>query len=201
MNVEDLEGWQEQASETEHSLSRRALLKCSIGALGAIALIEAGAAGVLFLQSTVQDGGPGSVVMAGGVNDFAPGSVTEFAARHFFLLRAPDGGFLALHNRCTHLGCTVNWVPAANKFICPCHAASFDVFGDFHGPPVPRPLDTFPVTFEEGKVRIDTARPQRRETFEPGQLVYAPSPEIVSGAVARPAIWTTADDPAEGDSQ
>ena len=38
-----------------------------------------------------------------------------------------DGGFLALHRQCTHLGCTVPWVPARQAFVCPCHASAFDI--------------------------------------------------------------------------
>ncbi|HSJ57547.1 MAG TPA: Rieske (2Fe-2S) protein [Anaerolineae bacterium] len=190
-----------ELGDTGHPVSRRSVLKLGLGALGALALVEAGTAGVLYLQAGVDGAQLGGLITAGLVDDFVPGSVTEFAASHFFLLRAPDGGFLALHNRCTHLGCTVNWVAADNEFICPCHAASFDAFGDFAGPPVPRPLDTFPVLFDEGHVRVDTALPHRRQAFEAGQLAYAPAPEIVSGTVARPADWATADDHAERSGQ
>jgi Rieske Fe-S protein len=101
--------------------------------------------------------------------------VTEFADNHFFLIREPEGGFLAVHNRCTHLGCTVNWAEAENQFLCPCHAASFDFFGNYEGPPVPRPLDTFPVEFDDTVVLVNTAQPGRRETYEPGQLAYYPA--------------------------
>jgi cytochrome b6-f complex iron-sulfur subunit len=109
------------------------------------------------------------------VDSFPTGSVTEFAEGHFFLIRSPDGGFLAVHNRCTHLGCTVNWVESDNVFICPCHAASFDFFGNFDGPPVPRPLDTFKVEFDEKIVLVDTAVPSRRERYEAGQLAFCPA--------------------------
>ncbi|HSJ55420.1 MAG TPA: Rieske (2Fe-2S) protein, partial [Anaerolineae bacterium] len=117
----------------------------------------------------------GWLITAGAVDDFQPGSVTEFQHERFFLVRAADGGFLAVYNRCTHLGCTVNWVPEQNEFVCPCHAANFDFYGNFEGPPVPRPLDTFPVRFEDNAVRVDTAQLQQRKTFERAQLAYCPS--------------------------
>ncbi|MFN2225400.1 MAG: ubiquinol-cytochrome c reductase iron-sulfur subunit [Anaerolineae bacterium] len=164
-----------KAKAREGHLSRRSFLRMGVGALGALALIEAGAAGFLFLRAGSQQGEFGGVITAGSVSDFRPGSVTEFAAAHFFLVRAPDGGFLALHSRCTHLGCTVNWVPGQEEFVCPCHAASFDGFGDFFGPPVPRPLDTFPVSFAEGQVRVDTTEPLQRECYDPAQLAYPPA--------------------------
>ena len=156
-------------------LSRRSFIKVGMGALASLALIEMGGAGFLFLRARSMEGEFGALITAGPVDTFPSGSVTEFADLHFFLIRSPDGGFLAVHNRCTHLGCTVNWVEADNQFLCPCHAASFDFFGNFEGPPVPRPLDTFQVEFDDTVVLVNTSLPNRRETYEPEQLVYCPA--------------------------
>jgi cytochrome b6-f complex iron-sulfur subunit len=176
------EGSGAEAAGQENRLSRRAFLRMGASALGAVALLEVGGAAFFFLRAGGQQGEFGGLITAGMVKDFAPGTVTEFAGAHFFLVRALDGGFLAVHNRCTHLGCTVNWVPGDGQFVCPCHAASFDAFGDFRGPPVPRPLDTFPVSFYEGRVQVDTAQPLRREAFKPEQLAYAPDEPPVPGS-------------------
>ncbi len=154
--------------------SRRSFLKLGLGVLSTVALLEFGSAGLLFLRSRSLEGEFGGVVTAGLVADFPPNSVTEISDNHFFVIRAPEGGFLAVHSRCTHLGCTVNWVPAEHRFVCPCHAATFDFYGDFQNPPVPRPLDTFAVEIDDGKVLVDTSRPRRREAFNPDQFVYAP---------------------------
>nr|NIV39642.1 Rieske 2Fe-2S domain-containing protein [Anaerolineae bacterium] len=62
-----------------------------------------------------------------------------------------------------------------NQFLCPCHAAAFDFYGHFQGPPVPRPLDTFRVSFEETAVLVDTSLPQRRDSYQPDQLAYCPA--------------------------
>ncbi|MEJ2209829.1 MAG: Rieske (2Fe-2S) protein [Anaerolineae bacterium] len=170
-----------KAEAEERHLSRRAFLRMGVSALGAVALLEAGAAGFLFLRAGSQQGEFGGVITAGPIAGFAPGSVTQFADAHFFLVRAPEGGFLAIHSRCTHLGCTVNWVPGEDEFVCPCHAASFDRFGDFLGPPVPRPLDTFPISFSEGKVQVDTSEPRQRAAYDPAQLVYPPPEPAAAG--------------------
>ena len=156
-------------------LSRRSFMKVGMGALASLALIEMGGAGFLFLRARSMEGEFGGLLTAGPVDTFPTGSVTEFTDGHFFLIRSPDGGFLAVHNRCTHLGCTINWVEADNVFICPCHAASFDFYGNFDGPPVPRPLDTFQVQFDEKVILVDTSLPYRRETYEPEQLAYCPA--------------------------
>ena len=156
-------------------LSRRNFVKLGMGALGTLALLEISGAGFFFLRSRSLEGEYGGVIKAGPTEGFPANSVTEFADSHFYLIRAEDGGFLAVHNRCTHLGCTVNWLPSDNVFICPCHAATFDFYGNHQNPPVPRPLDTFPVQFHDGMVRVDTSQPQQRERFTQDQLVYAPA--------------------------
>jgi cytochrome b6-f complex iron-sulfur subunit len=156
-------------------LSRRGFLRLGVGALGAVALLEAGGAGFAFLRARSLEGEYGGLITVGNADKFQPGSVTEFQQERFYLIRAADGGFLAVYNRCTHLGCTVNWVQEQNEFVCPCHAASFDFYGNFEGPPVPRPLDTFPVDFENGLVRVNTALPQQRKTFDQAQLAYCPA--------------------------
>jgi nitrite reductase/ring-hydroxylating ferredoxin subunit len=162
-----------QELEGSQELSRRNFLKLGIGALGVIAALEAGAAGVLFLQSRGQEEEYGGLVTAGSVDDFPFGSVIEFPEHRFFLIRSHDGGFLAVHNRCPHLGCTVYWESEQNHFVCPCHASNFDFYGDFESPPVPRALDVFPVQIEDTDIKVDTSSLQQRDHFTPDQLVYA----------------------------
>jgi Rieske Fe-S protein len=51
--------------------------------------------------------------------------------------------FIALSSRCMHLGCPVRFVPAAERFICPCHGGVYDFRGMVAGGPPVRPLDRF----------------------------------------------------------
>jgi Rieske Fe-S protein len=51
--------------------------------------------------------------------------------------------WIALSSRCMHLGCPVRWVPAAERFICPCHGGVYDFRGMVAGGPPVRPLDRF----------------------------------------------------------
>ena len=37
--------------------------------------------------------------------------------------------WVAISTRCAHLGCPVRWVPAAERFICPCHGGVYDLQG------------------------------------------------------------------------
>ena len=142
-------------------------------ALGGIALAEAIWVAVSFLRPRKRKTGPAGgagMVVAGPVERFEPDSVTAFREGKFYLVRLSEGGFLALHRECTHLGCTVPWDPEARRFDCPCHASSFDIRGDVLSPPAPRALDLFAVRIENGIVKVDTRRPLRRASFEPGQV-------------------------------
>lgn len=157
----------------EQVTSRRSFLKLGLSALGAAALLEIGGVGLMYLRPKETAVSFGKVVNAGPIEAFPPGSVTEFTNGRFFLVRGEDGGFLAIYRRCPHLGCTVHWAPEEKQFHCPCHAASFDIHGDYNNPPVPRPLDTFPVTITEAGIMVDTSAIQQREKFTPEQLAYA----------------------------
>jgi len=116
----------------------------------------------------MQDG-PGTQV-AGPVERFEPGSVTAFREGHFYLARLEDGGFLALHRKCTHLGCTVPWISDEQRFSCPCHASAFDIRGDVISAPAARPLELFAVRIDNGIVKVDTSKPVRRASFASDQV-------------------------------
>jgi len=115
-----------------------------------------------FLRPRASAGDSAGIVVAGPVDRFGPGSVTAFPAGKFYLVRLEQGGFLALHRQCTHLGCSVPWMSEPGRFQCPCHASSFDITGAVLGPPATRPLDTFPVRIENRIVKVDTRQRQTR---------------------------------------
>ena len=155
---------------------RRSVLSRIAALLGGLAVLEAGWIGATFLgtrrsRASLQEG-PG-IQVAGLVERFEPGSVTAFRDGHFYLVRLDDGGFLALHRKCTHLGCTVPWVADEQKFICPCHASAFDMRGDMLSAPAVRALDLFAVRIENGIVKVDTNKLIRRAAFESHQITQA----------------------------
>ena len=60
-------------------------------------------------------------------------------------------GIYALSTVCTHLGCTPDWLPAAQKFKCPCHGSGYYKNGiNFEGP-TPRPLERFAISLARGR--------------------------------------------------
>ncbi len=60
-----------------------------------------------------------------------------------FILRKSETQTLVLSNKCTHLGCHVNWDAENKEYICPCHDAQFGINGEVLGGPPPRPLDQY----------------------------------------------------------
>ena len=62
--------------------------------------------------------------------------------------------FVALSSRCMHLGCPVRYVPAAERFICPCHGGVYDFRGMVAGGPPVRPLDRFYTRVSNGLVEV-----------------------------------------------
>jgi len=119
-------------------------------------------------QATTDDG----IITAGPVDNFEPGTVSAFVAGKFYLARLEDGGFLAMSRRCTHLSCTVPWVSAENRFICPCHSSEFDIRGEVASPPAPRALDLYAVEIQNNVLRVDTGKLLKRSTFAPEQVTY-----------------------------
>lgn len=55
---------------------------------------------------------------------------------------------------CTHLGCVVPWVPAENKFKCPCHGSQYNNQGKVIRGPAPLSLALAHVTIEEDVVTL-----------------------------------------------
>jgi cytochrome b6-f complex iron-sulfur subunit len=78
-----------------------------------------------------------------------------------------------VYSRCTHLGCTISWEADKNHFFCPCHASSFDTYGDVQNPPAPRALDLLAIIIEDGQVLVDTGSITQRDRFTTDQLTYA----------------------------
>jgi cytochrome b6-f complex iron-sulfur subunit len=55
---------------------------------------------------------------------------------------------------CTHLGCTVNWQAAQNRFVCPCHGSQYDNQGRVVQGPAQRSLPLAAVVVKQNQVRL-----------------------------------------------
>ena len=166
---------QPEGKHTGEKLSRRRFFRGLWGGMGVIAGFEFIWVSSAFLRPRQIVADPGSTRMkiAGKVSVFANGSVTPFRSGQFYLVRMPDGGFLALSIKCTHLGCSVMWDESQEAFVCPCHASRFDMTGEAINPPATRALDHYPVYIGQDMVKVDIGRPLKRDSFKVSQLAYA----------------------------
>ncbi|MDI3317939.1 MAG: Rieske 2Fe-2S domain-containing protein [Bacillota bacterium] len=162
------------APEPEKVSRRRLLRYLMWGSTGVFTLAVAGTGLGMFWPRKIE--GFGGKVVAGPVSKFAqPLSVTvvregKFYVSHVTRKYAPTEGLIALYWRCVHLGCTVPWVPAEDRFHCPCHGSIYDHAGKNIAGPAPRPLDWMPLTIEKGIVVVDTGKINQRHAVEADQI-------------------------------
>lgn len=133
--------------------------------LGSIAGMAGATLRMLFPRVTFE---PPAAFKAGFPDDYAVGEVSERWKQRYrvWVVRSEDG-FYALSAKCTHLGCTPNWIGSEEKFKCPCHGSGFYRSGiNFEGP-APRPLERFRIEIaEDGQLLIDRSRSYRQELGE-----------------------------------
>lgn len=55
---------------------------------------------------------------------------------------------------CTHLGCTVEWKAAQNRFVCPCHGSQYDSQGRVVHGPATKDLPLITVVVKQDQVRL-----------------------------------------------
>ena len=102
---------------------------------------------------------------------------------------SPDE-YIAISTRCAHLGCPVQFVPAAANFICPCHGGVYGFLGERIGGPPVRPLDRFQTRVTDGQLEIGprysvTNQLDPVRTRDPGEFtggiweyLYPPRPSV-----------------------
>lgn len=101
---------------------------------------------------------PSARFIAGRPDEYPPGTVSSRLKDKYrvWIIRKEDGRFFCLSAKCTHLGCTPNWLSTQNKFKCPCHGSGFYQSGTNFEGPAPRPLDRFKIELSsEGLITVD----------------------------------------------
>ena len=72
------------------------------------------------------------------------------------IIAGMEAGYVALYQKCVHLGCRVPWCPSSQWFECPCHGSKYNRVGEKQGGPAPRGLDRFALTVTGGNIIVDT---------------------------------------------
>ncbi|MDR4508356.1 MAG: Rieske 2Fe-2S domain-containing protein [Candidatus Brocadiaceae bacterium] len=86
-----------------------------------------------------------------------PLGVSERFKKQFriWIVRETDKLYV-IEAKCTHLGCTPNWLATEGKFKCPCHGSGFTPEGINIEGPAPRPMERFQVVMgEDGQILVD----------------------------------------------
>jgi cytochrome b6-f complex iron-sulfur subunit len=92
---------------------------------------------------------PLSEIAAGG--DYA----FQYGGSPGILIQGEDGSFKAFSLVCTHLACTVAWIPEKKEFYCPCHDGHFDAAGNVLSGPPPSPLERWRVQVKDDRVLVE----------------------------------------------
>ncbi len=72
------------------------------------------------------------------------------------IIAGMEAGYVALYQRCVHLGCRVPFCPTSQWFECPCHGSKYNRVGEREGGPAPRGLDRFTFEISGGRIVVDT---------------------------------------------
>jgi cytochrome b6-f complex iron-sulfur subunit len=135
---------------------------------------------ILFLlrrraQNVIEE--PASVFRLGQPSDFPVGVDTRFLQSHRVFVVRNASRLYVIYGRCSHMGCTPDWVPPDGKFRCPCHESRFCMGSAFDGNgincegPAPRPLDRAHVEVDEGgNVVADSSRLYQWPKGSPSQF-------------------------------
>ncbi len=67
-----------------------------------------------------------------------------------------EAGFMALFQKCPHLGCRVPECGSSQFFECPCHGSFYNQVGEKRGGPAPRGMDFFAMSISNGNLVVDT---------------------------------------------
>ena len=150
--------------DTSPLLTRRAWIGLSWGAFSAASAAALAATGRFMFPNVLNE--PPQQFKAGFPNEYGMGVDERWKEKFgIWIVRTPDdleqhaSGFYALITVCTHLGCTPNYLPAENKFKCPCHGSGYRLSGiNFEGP-TPRPLERARVVLaDDGQILVDKSR-------------------------------------------
>ncbi len=94
--------------------------------------------------------------------------------RRIWVVRDMDKLYV-IKAKCTHLGCTPNWLAAEGKFKCPCHGSGFTSEGVNIEGPAPRPLERVKVSLtDDGHILVDESvryRGERQEWEKSGSFI------------------------------
>jgi cytochrome b6-f complex iron-sulfur subunit len=101
---------------------------------------------------------PNTNINIGYPPGFQLGVNQQFLQSNRIWVVVEPGRLFVIFARCTHLGCTPDWLPQQDMFHCPCHGSEYDPEGVNFAGPAPRPMDRCLVTLlANGTVQVDSS--------------------------------------------
>ena len=86
-------------------------------------------------------------------------SLNEILTSEYIVKDPKDGTYwLAIYQRCVHLGCKFNFKTDCRSFKCPCHGSHYNVDGEWLSGPAPRSNDRFLIDVSGDTVVVDTGK-------------------------------------------
>jgi cytochrome b6-f complex iron-sulfur subunit len=170
----------EPVDEDEIGLSRRQFFNRSILATSGLGLGAFGVAAIAFLWPSAV-GGAGTKITVGSESDAKAAFDNKIpfynAGAKVYIVAYPkqdlpkakkipayapvfpgmEQGYVALYQKCVHLGCRVPWCASSQWFECPCHGSKYNRVGEKQGGPAPRGLDRFRLEVTGGNIVVDTS--------------------------------------------
>ncbi|MDR2148901.1 MAG: Rieske (2Fe-2S) protein [Tannerella sp.] len=94
------------------------------------------------------------------VSELAVGETRSFTTdkkgkKPYILIRLAEDQWKCYSQKCTHMGCKVNYVPDTKQFLCPCHKGVFNPEnGEVVKGPPKKALPQLPVVVREDNVYV-----------------------------------------------
>ncbi len=134
---------------------------------GLVGLVPLAVGLVTFLDPLRREGTGGRWFRVGSLSSLEPGAperVTILGDRRnawteyrqepvgaVFLVAEPDGKSVKAFNAtCPHAGCAVDFQPAKECFLCPCHTSKFNLAGQAISAVPPRDMDSLECQIRDG---------------------------------------------------
>ncbi len=106
------------------------------------------------LESLPADGTPRAFKVIADLQD-AWNKFPQTEIGSVYLSRTSAGEVQCFNARCPHLGCTVQYKEAEDKYLCPCHDSAFQADGSRQNEIPPRGLDTLEAkTASDGTIWV-----------------------------------------------
>ena len=158
-------------------VTRRQFFNRSIVAMFGLGLSGFGASVLAFLWPTISGGFGDKITVSQEDVDAAIGTREPFynPVGRFYINAYPksavkkaksvyseaitggmEKGYVALYQKCVHLGCKVPFCSTSQWFECGCHGSQYNRIGEKKGGPAPRGLDLFPIDVAGGSITVDT---------------------------------------------